>query len=728
MPMRDSAQRENYFKRVTILAPLAVPALWFAVISVGVWFHARASEEPPVYDALGYFTKARNFWLNLHSTKPINPFNLDPAFRPPGTVLMSFPFGFSADFHWFYFRSVIFPVALMIVAVYVTLFERKSTPRERWLVAALALTYASASMFFHFENSNGRLSPVIWGIVDNFLGGISALSAAMAVRSILHKSLGWAFVSWLVAAFALLIKPSGALVMLVVATGWTFGLLVSIGRASENRPSLIRLLRNGVISMALVFAPVTFLSFHSEYLSAANIAWGASAIEIMRHELSLSFSLAAELLRASFGYLLPLTALIVVAVWPFLGRRQMSDSATEWAFWFFGIFTLAFGAWYWLIGSAGATQIRYFFPFATMGFIFLLPAAANLLRRSSVWIATGFGFVVAVWTINVALILLLPASSAWERWSGVNVNTGRLNSELRLARNLVAESRKRGRSASVYSLYTNDATAAFESVGRYEAVLHPDKPTFDVKLPLDWRRPSAVRLDQLVGSEYVLFGQAEATQRENILSSSRISTFQQELDAFDAWFTMQSTDAGVETAAETPSLRLVRVSNAAVLERSIDQFRAGRRWPSSFDEINPQHWWSKQQLQEYLGNTTPPVADVNFGQLFRVDALLIKHESGQIVARIWWERMNKPQYREWHFFLHLLDAHGKIIQAEQVELPTQPPAEAATPIALDVLNFPPPRGVKVAGLGIGIYSGQETLLADKGKRDWGNRRDRKSVV
>ena len=68
---------------------------WLSFLGWAVWQHVERTEQPPIYDALSYAEKARAFWANLKRDKPINPFNLEPTVRPPGTVLLSYPFGFT---------------------------------------------------------------------------------------------------------------------------------------------------------------------------------------------------------------------------------------------------------------------------------------------------------------------------------------------------------------------------------------------------------------------------------------------------------------------------------------------------------------------------------------------------------------------------------------------------------------------------------------------------------
>ena len=251
-----------------------------------------------------YFQKGMNFWSNLSSPKPVSPLNLEPTFRPPGTVLMSYPFGFVPDFRGFYFRSVFFPLVIITCAVYVAGARSPMSPAGHWDLAAFASLMGSASMFFHFELNEALVSPGVWGVVDNFLAAVAALTAATAIRSVRNVSLGWTVVTALLGAFCLLIKPSGGLVMAIAGGTLVLGLLLRIKFEPGRRRSLLRLLLRGSLLMALLFGVVLRLCLRSKYLSTANLAFGTAVIEIMHRQLALSFPQLWQLIRSCFGYLL----------------------------------------------------------------------------------------------------------------------------------------------------------------------------------------------------------------------------------------------------------------------------------------------------------------------------------------------------------------------------------------------------------------------------------------
>ena len=74
------------------LAPEAAGLAWMIVLAVGIWLHTNTTQQTPVFDAFTYFEKAYRFWAAVASGHWINPFNVPNSFRPPGTILMSYPF------------------------------------------------------------------------------------------------------------------------------------------------------------------------------------------------------------------------------------------------------------------------------------------------------------------------------------------------------------------------------------------------------------------------------------------------------------------------------------------------------------------------------------------------------------------------------------------------------------------------------------------------------------
>src|SRR5262249_31628224 len=140
-----------------------------------------------------YYWKAYDLWVAIDRGQWFNPLNVEPTSRPPGTVLMSYPWGFDKDPRGFYFRSIFLPAVLMILAPLVAAGGRSGPESQRrWPAAALAILASTPSLFYYF--ALGPQDPFVsyWGLVDGFLSGVGALAAACAWRSAASGSIGWA--------------------------------------------------------------------------------------------------------------------------------------------------------------------------------------------------------------------------------------------------------------------------------------------------------------------------------------------------------------------------------------------------------------------------------------------------------------------------------------------------------------------------------------------------------
>ena len=206
--------------------PHIIVSLWLVFVAVTLWSHASRAQLPPVYDAFTYFAKAFNVWNGLHAKFMVNPLNAAPSIRPPGTVLMSFPFGFSADFRPFFFRSVFVPILCFVTALYLAAFDREKSSSYQWNLAIMAIFISALPFFYHFELSDLLPSADYWGLVDSFLAGVAALAAGASVRSLRRRSFKWWMIAVAFAAFTLLIKPAGAVVMGAIDLAWGCALLI----------------------------------------------------------------------------------------------------------------------------------------------------------------------------------------------------------------------------------------------------------------------------------------------------------------------------------------------------------------------------------------------------------------------------------------------------------------------------------------------------------------------
>src|SRR5262249_54227909 len=143
------AKKDQAFSQVW-KSPHLWLAMWLLFLGTTILWHVVQTKQPPTFDALTYFQKAKNCWENLYQLKLKNPLNVDPTFRPPGTILMSYPLGFDSDFHAFYFRSVYFPIICFVAAIYLAGYKRSLQHSTKWTLALFAICLSSLPTFYHF--------------------------------------------------------------------------------------------------------------------------------------------------------------------------------------------------------------------------------------------------------------------------------------------------------------------------------------------------------------------------------------------------------------------------------------------------------------------------------------------------------------------------------------------------------------------------------------------------
>jgi hypothetical protein len=333
-----------------------------------------------------------------------------------------------------------------------------------------------------------------------------------------------------------------------------------------------------------------------------------------------------------------------------------------------------------------------------------------------------------VWIVPaINLALLLPQSEPPVKWqvvSGVNLTSR--TEETSQALSLQNELRKTGRSATVYSSM-NVAAAAFDGVAGYEAAVNPIGPRFSMIYPIDWRRRSTIRLHELLTSEYILFTPIrDPGRRQQSLSQTLVQDFPQENLLFESWLTQLSQEQGVKFVSETSS-RLLQIEDVSKLERSLNELVQQHSWSQRFLDANPKHWWTREELLERLKTDPPALASVRFGDMFTVEAISLHRKTDEIILSLWWVPLQGTVGANWYFFCHALDNRGEVIASEEIKLGERRQLSPRAPNQFNSLTIlHPGSGKSIKAIGVGIYQrnkeGTVLLPADKGLREWGNRR------
>ena len=283
--------------------------LMLCLLLLGIGIHEKTNRAiaPPIYDPMAYYTKGAKVWTEWGMGRLVNPFNVEPTVRPPGTMLLSSPLGFSRNFRAFFFRSIYYPIVLFVLAFWLLAESRAYQPGQSWANLTGALMLASLPMFYQFERNPAFTSPYDWGYVDCFIAALAALATALLLVSVRRRSIRLATVGSLAGALTLLVKPVGLLLMPLFYFFWATELLIVHGpifaRWREDR-----LLRNysmwSATLLAVFFFGTAVVCFNSEYLSQRNLTIGYNGQKIlidMFKNVPL-WSLVASQVQTSFGW------------------------------------------------------------------------------------------------------------------------------------------------------------------------------------------------------------------------------------------------------------------------------------------------------------------------------------------------------------------------------------------------------------------------------------------
>lgn len=729
IPRSDHAQMiQRVFQSVK--TPHVLLVLWLLFLAGALWWHVQRTQQPPSFDAFSYFQKGQNFWANFHRPKLENPFNLEPTFRPPGTVVMSYPFGFSKDFHGFYFRSVYLPILCLAIATYLAAYRRGAPRFHNWNLALMAMFLASLPTFYHFDAFTPNPSAMYFGLVDNFLGGVAALAAGAIVRSLRNLSLRWIATGASLGGFCLWVKPSGAFVMASLGVGWSLAMLALLAfDAYTDRQCLKRGLWRGLLLFAAIYTVFVLPTVLSHYLGRENFAYGQKAFQVLEFDYGFrgDYRTVLWFINSILGCVLPLST---IALWLLAvlhhkkGGEAGNTTDDRNGLFIFVLVCAAVGIWFWIYATGG-TQVRYFIPFGLMAIIGSVPLL-RLLEEPPRWTAAALRILWLLPVLNLSLLLLLPHPALeWQARSGMTLHINLPETSQALA--LKEEVQKNGKNAVVYSFDAATAASAFAGVSGYDAAINPNAPHFTVVFPVDWVRRSSYRLDEILSADYILFAPIrDVARKEQALSRPDVPDFYHQALLFSAWFTDLGNDEGVEVVSET-SDRLLRIADPSKLELSLNQLLQRHSWPEPFLEANPKHWWTRKEMLRRLEADQPIIANVRFGELLKVEAVSLHQDGAQTKLLLWWDWLNKPPEKDWRLFIHTLDEQGSILAGQEISLGKRTPLSPQSPIQFNSVDLYPPSNGKVAAkFGMGVYRGEKSgnvlLTADQGVRDWGNSR------
>lgn len=575
-----------------LLIPHVIVLLWVIYIGIMIWQHALQSAQTPPFDPLSYAQKAKNFWSEVHKLKLFNPLNIEPTSRPPGTVLMSYPFGFSSEYKGYFFRSVYLPILLTVLAVYVVT-GISVVHEENWKTAALSILFSTIPLFYNFDYNELIVSQTFWGLVDNFQAGIAAIAIAAYLRSFKKHSLFWLVVGSVFASLTLLIKPSGLMVMALLFLTWV--LIVAIERFCVKKfethtYSHCHYAIYGVVIMGLIYSTVIILCVSSKYFSQENFSYARESMKIMAKVLKAPVYQIVVLIFTSVGATLVAWLIFISVSYHLMqSRYSKADSYFEnlkYALCAFLIWGL--GIWYWLVVQTGGNQVRYFYPFLLMGFICIIPISFEIITRCRRWVLLFEMVLCILPAINMGVLLSLKSpSDQWQRLVGVNVTVGNDREEVDQAYSFLNLLKRLDKNVTMYGFYYGALPDIFMVVGIYEEMIRPNLPVYHPISTVNWISGFVVDLQKLKNADYILVRKDLGWLAEKY-SKQPIETYDIESIMFQAWLNSLGANAGVKIVSDGKVLKVLELIDRNAFSLFLSSFVSAHSWRLEFIEVNSQ--------------------------------------------------------------------------------------------------------------------------------------------
>jgi len=706
----------------SIWPALALLVAWLLVAGGLTWQRSRESVIPPIWDQRSYVQKADSFWNGLEKGERKNPLNIEPTVRPPGTILLTAPLGPLKDFRNFYFRSVMVPVVITVVAVFIA---GVGSTGMAWQSAAVALLAGSMPMFWQFESH----SVYTWGLVDSFLASIAALAMACLLLAAMKSKPIWAVPALVAIGLLPLIKPSGFLVAAMIGIAWVAIGARSVGLHPQGKKrGCIELTIIGCMILTTV-GVVALLSKGSDYFSAENIAFGNEALAQLREQ-SNGFRESLSYLRKVFTQGIGILPIAVIATIAALAtfhsknkRTKALDSYFAWPAKVGGLILIPS-----VILCYQTTlflQPRYLFPFIAIAFVMLVPMLANWCKQAGKIGLASF----MIFPFGLLIYLGSPSMTKVAQMAGgygLYIKHGK--GEIQLAEKLTkefSETRKSTRTLFHNDTSLNSSLMAFiagytyslERLGKNETQINES-----IKTSVSWGKDPVITIDSIYNSDILALDMA-MLKNENA-NNSHASNFYEERGLWMSWLVTTPRTGSTVVIKKSPELLVLEVKDRELLEKQMRSFIASRTWRPEFLAANEPKNYAAGQLITRKLNGELIRQPINFENRLKVHALTFSRMSGtgQVKATVYSERLPSGKLDKPGLFIHELDNKNNVVAMH--EIPLSASLLPDRPISLDVTTFQPMP--KTTRLGIGVYEPRIGSLKTNWTqaKDWGGRRAR----
>ncbi|MEP7320815.1 MAG: hypothetical protein ABI761_02810 [Saprospiraceae bacterium] len=566
--------------------PLLILIIWIFSIGFFIWQRVNQSDRPPIYDALAYYLKARNFWENANKGFPQNPFNVNPTDRPPGTVLLSYPLGFEEDHHGFLFRSVFIPFLLWIIVILFIVWPKQNEGKKNSFWPALLYVFLLGPLPFFFQFDYGRF---YWGLVDSFFAAMSALSLMVIIKSIEKRSLQWLIAAIFLTMICPMIKPMGYLIFLLIGIFWAIiNLSLILDKNNSEKKAQVKYWWFGVSLFFLAGIIVLYLGVSSQYLGQATLNLNFMGMEILRSDTKeyinfINFLYTAyEVVGPQFAIYFFLFILLL-----FRYRKSFPPRLPTAIVLITGLFISLLGIWIW-IWETGISQSRYFYPFFLLSFVLFLYYSNEMLTTRKIQIHSFikgiFNVVCFLPALNIlALLSQTNPNKKWQDFSGTGMSISLNNEAIEIAKKFLTEINTFTSPAMIYSIYSKE-NISFENYGYYYKTIHPDIPGFNCLTPIDWLRPHEYRIHELINrTDYIIYNpnNIEMPTKDYIPYS-----FYEEGTVIEAFLNTLSPEQGLQSIIQEKNCKLAKITNKIKLRQAFESFLLSRQWSKGFLQEN----------------------------------------------------------------------------------------------------------------------------------------------
>lgn len=692
--------------------------IWLLIAAHGIWHYAYLETEPPVFDALSYVQKAHSFWAAVATGKHFNPFDLVPQIRPFGTVFFTYPFGFSTDFHRFFFLTNFLPALFFIAAALIAIGSLRKLDHKQTLVIAITLIcISSMPVYFQFATSGSFRFMGTWGFVDILFGAVSALACSFVVASTRGRFLFWTTISALCAIVTILIKPVGLAVMAEVFAAWS---ALTFAQWHDHTLELKRAMR-GCVVFVVLFGITGLILRNSQYFSHENYEYGLSSLKLLHAEQQTfpTPSQVLEKIRVSIGIPMLIIWLLSLAC-AFRARQWMSIICS---------LAIFFSGGYLWLDRTNVNHVRYFFPFPLMATVFVLPALIQSVRTWNYRRLATLSLL-ALPTIAMSILLSIPRPSANAQFMlGMNLVANRNADVVKQAHALVAKlASEPNRKSIVYYVGGTPKINAFEAVMDWHRLLDLPGGNSVPALPIDWVRPPAYRLDELFRARFIVFEPVK--EAEDALQTQKVITsYYQEQEMIRAWLSTLTPSDGIKIWSDG-SVRVIEVLDRIALNRAGVKLMQGRKMRTEFvDGFHPLVEIPIEKVATLQGNFLTSPIDLYYGGKVVARTLAVTRTiaGGKTIYHIVFDQIRAlpaTEKGEWQVFVHLL---GK--DKEMLKDGYQTYVSSASPPAMALeydISVPTQVSNKAIAVAFGVFKPlargtPESFISPHG--DWNGRRN-----